>query len=77
MAEITAAMVKELREQTQLPMMKCKKALAEVGGDEEAAKQLLSVGEKPRNEKLPIVELAAYTSVANILLNLDEVLTQE
>ncbi|MEM9185885.1 MAG: translation elongation factor Ts [Planctomycetota bacterium] len=33
MAEITAAMVKELREQTQLPMMKCKKALQEAGGD--------------------------------------------
>lgn len=33
MAEITAAMVKELREQTQLPMMKCKKALQDAGGD--------------------------------------------
>ena len=38
MAEITAAMVKELREQTQLPMMKCKKALQEAGGDMEKAK---------------------------------------
>lgn len=41
MAEITAAMVKELREQTQLPMMKCKKALQEAGGDLEAAKEAL------------------------------------
>lgn len=41
MAEITAAMVKELREQTQLPMMKCKKALQEAGGDMEAAKDAL------------------------------------
>ena len=29
MAEITAAMVKELREKTDAPMMECKKALAE------------------------------------------------
>lgn len=41
MAEITAAMVKELREETQLPMMDCKKALTEAGGDKEAAKQAL------------------------------------
>ncbi len=41
MATITAAMVKELREETQLPMMDCKKALTEAGGDKEAAKQAL------------------------------------
>lgn len=41
MAEITAAMVKELREQTQLPMMKCKKALADAGGDMAAAMEAL------------------------------------
>ena len=41
MAQITAAMVKELRDETQLPMMDCKKALAEAGGDKEAAKQAL------------------------------------
>lgn len=41
MAEITAAMVKELRDETQLPMMDCKKALVEAGGDKEAAKQAL------------------------------------
>nr|WP_294850116.1 translation elongation factor Ts [uncultured Sphingomonas sp.] len=37
MAEITAAMVKELRERTGAGMMDCKKALAEVAGDMEAA----------------------------------------
>lgn len=37
MAEITAALVKELREKTGAGMMDCKKALAEVGGDLEAA----------------------------------------
>jgi elongation factor Ts len=41
MAEITAAMVKQLRDDTQLPMMECKKALNEAGGDLEIAKQNL------------------------------------
>lgn len=38
---ITAAMVKELRERTGSGMMECKKALAEVGGDLEAAVELM------------------------------------
>ena len=33
MTEITAALVKELREATQAPMMDCKRALVETGGD--------------------------------------------
>ncbi len=37
MANITAAMVKELRERTGLGMMDCKKALVEAGGDLEKA----------------------------------------
>ena len=37
MAEITAAMVKELRDRTLAGMMDCKKALTETGGDIEAA----------------------------------------
>jgi len=37
MAEITATTVKELRERTGAGMMDCKKALAETGGDMEAA----------------------------------------
>jgi elongation factor Ts len=39
MAEITAAMVMKLRDETGLPMMDCKKALQETGGDFELAKQ--------------------------------------
>jgi len=41
MAEITATMVKALREETGQGMMECKKALQETGGDPEAAKDLL------------------------------------
>ncbi|WP_345993343.1 translation elongation factor Ts [Sulfurimonas sp. HSL-1716] len=41
MAEITAAMVKELRTATDAPMMDCKKALTETDGDMEKAKEYL------------------------------------
>ncbi len=41
MAEITAALVRQLREETNLPMMDCKQALTETGGDKEAAKEHL------------------------------------
>ncbi len=41
MADITATMVKALREETGQGMMECKKALVETGGDIEAAKDLL------------------------------------
>lgn len=41
MAEITAALVKELRERTGVGMMDCKKALVEVGGELEKAIDLL------------------------------------
>jgi len=43
MAEITAAMVKELRERTGLGMMECKKALEEAGGDIVKAEELLRI----------------------------------
>jgi elongation factor Ts len=41
MAEISAALVKELRDQTAAPMMDCKRALPETNGDMEAAVRLL------------------------------------
>jgi elongation factor Ts len=43
MAEVTAGMVKELREKTDAPMMECKKALAEAGGDMGKAEEILRV----------------------------------
>ena len=43
MAEITASMVKELRELTGLGMMECKKALEESGGDIKKAEELLRI----------------------------------
>lgn len=43
MAEITATMVKELREATGLGMMECKKALVESNGDFKAAEEQLRI----------------------------------
>ncbi len=43
MAEITAAMVKELREKTDAPMMECKKALSEAAGDMNKAEEILRI----------------------------------
>ena len=43
MAEITAALVKELREKTDAPMMECKKALTEAAGDLARAEEILRV----------------------------------
>jgi elongation factor Ts len=43
MAEITAGMVKELRERTDAPMMDCKKALTEAEGDMTRGEEILRV----------------------------------
>ena len=43
MADITAQMVKELRDMTGLGMMECKKALTETGGDMKAAEDQLRI----------------------------------
>ena len=43
MAEVTASMVMDLRSRTGLPMMDCKKALQETGGDPTKAEELLRI----------------------------------
>ena len=45
--------------------------------DRDAALKLLSEGEHPRDETLDVRELAAYTAVASLILNLDETVTKE
>ncbi|MDV7398953.1 elongation factor Ts, partial [Arthrospira platensis SPKY1] len=51
MADITAALVKELRERTGAGMMECKKALREVGGDIEAAVELMRKAGQAKADK--------------------------
>ena len=50
--------------------------LAKYRSDPAAAKKLLSVGESARNEALDPAEVAAWTNVAGVILNLDETVTR-
>jgi hypothetical protein len=52
------------------------KQLARYRQNRPAADQLLGVGESARDNRLPADELAAWSMVANVLLNLDEVVTK-
>ena len=45
--------------------------------DRKAALALVSAGDSKRDETLDVTELAAYTMVANLILNLDQTMTKE
>jgi len=51
--------------------------LAAYRADREAATQIISAGESPRNEQLDVAEHAAIAGVCLAILNLDEALTRE
>ncbi len=51
MAEITASMVRDLRERTSLGMMECKKALSEADGDMEKAVEILRIKSGAKADK--------------------------
>lgn len=51
--------------------------LARFRADPKAARSLLSAGESPRDPQLDPVELASYTALAGLLLNLDEAITKQ
>lgn len=51
--------------------------LAKYQKDNAAALALVSNGSAPRPDNLPIPELAAWTALGNLLLNLDETITRE
>jgi hypothetical protein len=53
------------------------KQTALYGADDRAARALLAVGESKADSQLPIAELAAWTNVATMILNLDEAITKE
>ncbi len=53
------------------------KRLAKYRADADATKSLLAQGAFKADAKLDAAELAAYTVTANVLLNLDEVITRE
>jgi mono/diheme cytochrome c family protein len=45
--------------------------------DRQGALKLLAVGESPRNPRLDVAELAAYTTVTSVIFNLDETVTKQ
>jgi mono/diheme cytochrome c family protein len=49
---------------------------AEYSGDEDAARQITQAGESPTVDDIAAAELAAWTSVARVLLNLHETITR-
>ena len=51
--------------------------LANYEEDRKAALDLVSQGERPRNPELDLAELASYTTVASLILNLDETISKE
>jgi hypothetical protein len=51
--------------------------LAFYRADPAAAEKLLSAGESPRDRSLNTAQLAAYTTSASVILNLDEVITRQ
>jgi elongation factor Ts len=69
MAEITASMVKELREKTDAPMMECKKALTEAGGDMDKAEEVLRV--KLGNKASKAATRVAAEGVVSINISAD------
>ena len=53
-----------------------KRHLGDYSGDQEAAVGLTSIGQKPSAGDLPRAELAAWTSVMRVILNLHETITR-
>src|SRR5688572_30093362 len=51
--------------------------LDEYKANPEAAAKYLNQGESPRDEELDVSELAAYTTLASMILNTDEAITKE
>jgi hypothetical protein len=51
--------------------------LPQYRADPASAEKLLAAGESPRDKSIDTAELAAYTTAASVILNLDEVITRQ
>jgi len=65
------------RREVQLLRQLEQQELAHYRRDRDAAVQLLKVGESPYDPKWDASELAAWTTVASTILNMDETITKE
>jgi hypothetical protein len=64
------------KEERTLLLALYEKHLAEYGKDKDAAQKLVGTGEYPMAKDVDVVELAAWTSVARVILNLHETITR-
>jgi len=65
-----------LSEETALLTDLLKKHRSEFASDPKSAEALVSVGISPRQSNADVAELAAWTSVSRVLLNLNETITR-
>lgn len=65
------------RQELDLLVAGLEKQLARFAADPAAAQELIRVGEKKRDESLAAADLAAYTTAASVIFNLDEAITKE
>jgi hypothetical protein len=63
-------------EEMQILRKKLDQMLTTYRTDAAGARQLVTVGASSHDPAIPVSELAAYTAVANMILNLDEVITK-
>ena len=63
--------------ETRILVGRFQRMLGEFRRDKKGTDELLGVGESPARASLDRAELATYTTVASMLLNLDETITKE
>lgn len=69
MASVTAAMVAELRDKTDEPMMQCKRALIDAGGDMDLAEQLLRTEVIVPQPTTPVLKAWALAQCLAVIAN--------
>jgi hypothetical protein len=62
--------------ETRILLSRLKQLRSQYDSGPEEARQLLAVGDSPRDENIDAIEHAAYTGLCSLLLNLDEALTR-
>jgi hypothetical protein len=65
------------KEESRLLRSLAAKEMAEYDAHPERARDLLAIGESKPDSTIPVPELAAWTTVASAILNLDETITKE
>lgn len=68
---------KVAQREMELLLQSLERVQRQFAADRESAEKLVTVGESPRDASIDVVEHASYAALANLLLNLDEVLNKE